>query len=865
MTDQISTAGPEDVDTQVADARSELATVSSDSATMAEQIPTAGAEDVDYQVDDANLKLATTTSDSATVKEHIPTGASENVDTQVTDARFELATTGPNSAMTTKHVPTSGSKDAGTRVADVHFKLTTTGSDSATTTEEIPVGGPEDVDTQVTDALFELATGSNSDIMNQQIPIGDPGDVHTKVADAHFELSTAGSDAAIVGIYGLPGAGKSHLIGELKKILTDKHHLFFDGSKAIADVTPGGLEAFKIASDEQKVHYRGVAIKAIKRTCAYSRKVGLVAGHLLLWDSSSSSFERIDTLEDWKVFTHVIYLNVDPEVLAERCSNDGDRVRVPLNKDPQENLKLLKEWQALEKKTLYDVCSQHGILFVNLCTDVVSEEVVGLVYDFDNHTESDNLFRAELQVDDVFSGRELDTVMVFDGDKTLGPHDTGAMFWTEMAKQMKVDDEGPLRRLFSGPMGYSYVAFRQATMLYEAAADEQGFDQVCERVSAQVTLYPEILTLLQEAARSQNIAAVVMTCGLRRVWQKVLKREGLAEHVEVVGGGRISDRIVVNAQTKALLVAHLQNKYKFRVVAFGDSPLDINMLRQADQAIVVVGDESIRSKTMEAALKEAIETEAFEVKQLVLPASVSPRLTPELLPLADGDISNFVEVVVPSKFTFEHATDTGAAKLLTTTMRNAANNGPALQAAHHNAGSYLAVQYVSEILGLEEISIPHVQGHTTTGHRLQDESKTLIVAMMRGGEPMARGVYDTFPSATFLHASGPEDVTTQHLKRMRNLILVDSVINTGGSIVKFIQHIRRRSESVRIVVVTGVLQKQCNARRNELSKMGDAGEMSVVALRLSENQFVGVGGTDTGNRLFNTTHLEEEGEGDAVV
>lgn len=32
-------------------------------------------------------------------------------------------------------------------------------------------------------------------------------------------------------------------------------------------------------------------------------------------------------------------------------------------------------------------------------------------------------------------------------------------------------------------------------------------------------------------------------------------------------------------------------------------------------------------------------------------------------------------------------------------------------------------------------------------------------------------------------------------------------------------------------------------------------DFNLVALRQSENQFTGSRGTDTGNRLFNTTHL----------
>jgi hypothetical protein len=38
----------------------------------------------------------------------------------------------------------------------------------------------------------------------------------------------------------------------------------------------------------------------------------------------------------------------------------------------------------------------------------------------------------------------------------------------------------------------------------------------------------------------------------------------------------------------------------------------------------------------------------------------------------------------------------------------------------------------------------------------------------------------------------------------------------------------------------------------ELAGMGD---VSLVALRISKNKYTGTGGTDTGHRLFNSTHL----------
>lgn len=197
-----------------------------------------------------------------------------------------------------------------------------------------------------------------------------------------------------------------------------------------------------------------------------------------------------------------------------------------------------------------------------------------------------------------------------------------------------------------------------------------------------------------------------------------------------------------------------------------------------------------------------------------------------------------------------------SAKLLATPMRNSAIAGPALREAHRRAGAYLATEFVTSIIGLEEHQTPHVMGHQSTGYRLQHEQQTTIVALMRGGEPMADGINDVFPLAMFVHANSPEEVKFHHVERQSQVILVDSVVNTGESIVNFVQAIRRLHPTIRIIVVAGVVQEQFLDPKGESYKIltGD-GKINLVALRHSSNKFTGSRNTDTGNRLFNTTHL----------
>ena len=191
--------------------------------------------------------------------------------------------------------------------------------------------------------------------------------------------------------------------------------------------------------------------------------------------------------------------------------------------------------------------------------------------------------------------------------------------------------------------------------------------------------------------------------------------------------------------------------------------------------------------------------------------------------------------------------------------------GSELRQAHRSVGWYLAIEYLSSnnIIGLEEYDITHVNNSLTTGHRLRHDSKTTIIALMRGGEPMAFGVADAMPTAMFLHANSPDDVKSHHITGQCTVVLVDSVINSGGTILAFIQHIRKLHATIRIVIVAGVVQNEVVER----GKFTSYANVKLVALRISRNKYTGSGGTDTGNRLFNTTHLErtstqqEENEG----
>ncbi|KAI0401088.1 uracil phosphoribosyltransferase-domain-containing protein [Xylaria palmicola] len=672
----------------------------------------------------------------------------------------------------------------------------------------------------------------------------------------HAEAAASSkSPPVIVGIYGIPGSGKTYLLHQLAKELGRDEFSLYEGSQVIDSQVPGGLEAFKELPAHDQFMWRERAIEVVKTECENSGKLGVVAGHFMFWTEGQGEGQAVYTPADLKTYTHILYLDVPADLVSQRCRDDAERNRVVNSVDH------LRKWQDEEIAQLRQLCSRHNILFCVLPAQASpANRVSQMLRDFRRHTEAYNLTRAQATLDEILWAQTgLQTMLVFDADKTLTSQDTGDIFWSLTGQGAQ-----QLKSLFGGPMGYTYTAFRQATLMYEEAADEERFDQLCATVASGVEIHAQFLALLKLAAEKTGISAVVVTSGLRRVWEHVLKREGLSNTVKVIGGGRISNKFVVTANVKAAIISRLKHVHYMYVVAFGDSPLDLPMLNRADEAYVVVGLEDLRSKTMDAALSQAIEKDGLRASQVLLPAHAPPRLNIATLPVVQ--VSELMDLRFPlwcrrskvrPKIEVELRTaSSDTAKLLMTPTRDASIKGPDLREAHRRIGWYLATEFMADLVGLEEYPIRHVQGHEIEGFRLGSEKHTLIVALMRGGEPMALGVSDALPGAMFLHAKDPTDVLGRHLDEQDTVIIVDSVVNSGKTVVQFARHIRALKPMVRIVVIAGVVQCGCVEPGGPIDVLDGELDISIIALRLSENKFTGKGTTDTGNRLFNTTSLE---------
>ena len=153
-------------------------------------------------------------------------------------------------------------------------------------------------------------------------------------------------------------------------------------------------------------------------------------------------------------------------------------------------------------------------------------------------------------------------------------------------------------------------------------------------------------------------------------------------------------------------------------------------------------------------------------------------------------------------------------RLISITKSNSGLSGPVLAQAHMQLGSLLA----------ENISI--------------DPDDTTVIAMLRGGIFFAEGIY--FKLGCKFQLYDPKRESFQR-PETKNVILVDSVINTGKTILDIIQ--------------PDMLVACCVINENAVAMLNN----QLYTVRVSSNSFIGsniqhqVGnkGPDTTMRLFN--------------
>ena len=199
----------------------------------------------------------------------------------------------------------------------------------------------------------------------------------------------------------------------------------------------------------------------------------------------------------------------------------------------------------------------------------------------------------------------------------------------------------------------------------------------------------------------------------------------------------------------------------------------------------------------------------------------------------------------------KHFTERKAVQLIATESRRIDITPHRLSQVHIEIGKYLANEILEEF-ELENCEIKHSQG-IKVGKQLSQEKNIIILDFMRAGVYIGDGLRYIFQNSPYHHIYPERDqgLSEKELKMLyflkdKIVIIVDSVINTGNTMIPVIQQISNYNPKK--IIVT------CQVMPFDTAEMLEKRfpDVSFYIFRLSDNKYVGKGITDTGNRLFGT-------------
>lgn len=244
---------------------------------------------------------------------------------------------------------------------------------------------------------------------------------------------------------------------------------------------------------------------------------------------------------------------------------------------------------------------------------------------------------------------------------------------------------------------------------------------------------------------------------------------------------------LVSADTKCYVTKLLRAK-GYTITAYGDSKNDLYMLKEADNGYLYIGKRISRS---------LLDSDLYGIDFIYDKSTV-------VIDDIDDAISDDVAI----------------------TKSSSGINGSLLATAHLRLGERI-VKEIKTIIPTQN---------------------TAVIVMERGGRFFGDGLYSAFGGVFYPYNPSKDEIPD--ISKHDFVIIVDSVINTGRSILRVIESIKRDNPKIEISIAVNVIQ------RNALDKMK---QYKIFSIRVSDNYFIGKKqavqtgdtGPDTADRLYN--------------
>lgn len=339
-----------------------------------------------------------------------------------------------------------------------------------------------------------------------------------------------------IALYGMPCAGKSTLMDRI----TDAKVI--NGSQELRRICGG---SFLELSEEEKHQVR------IK----YTEYINGLNDEVIVSDGHYSFMETVAFTEaDGELYDIFIYLYCSPENLKERYALSEKN-----GKFAGESIESLRQWQEFEINNLREECHRRNKDFY-----VVS----------DNEEEQNKFFDFLSLLREGFSSYDLatdicnqimeqfnkqDILYMVDGDKTIIIQDSYRFCCNGKTK------------IFDGDFYTGYQSFLFEKELQTASIDKSKI--------AEITINNEVYDIVA----SNNY--VVLSSGIKDLWSDIANAKNL---------GTIFASPYISADVKYYVVKQLR-EHGYTIFAYGDSKIDLYMLREADKGFLYIGKRISRS------------------------------------------------------------------------------------------------------------------------------------------------------------------------------------------------------------------------------------------------------------------------------
>ncbi|GAQ42883.1 hypothetical protein AKAW_05144 [Aspergillus niger] len=618
----------------------------------------------------------------------------------------------------------------------------------------------------------------------------------------------------MIGIFGLPGSGKTHLLNQLRRELEGGPFSFYE------------YEEVKKACLVHWFAYDS-AFESISHECDDAGVTGIATANYMQPDDFGDR-PYTTLLDDGTLnrpFTHIMYVNTPVEVAHQRCMEDAEKNHLTWC-----SLDYFRKWADEEIIGLKDTCFDRKIMFTMVDPHDLPK-IITLIHTFQlDRNEEHNQGIVDQCIDEVVAPwqGQVDKVLVMDCDGVFAPKYEEQAFW-EMFYFGESNDKRPralpMRHPWCG-FNEDYSECRQSSLAYEQAVADGRFDEACGKAASVVALYPEIRSFLHRVSKCPRLRIILVTSRLRLLWERVLAQEGLSQSVKVIGSGPLSNGYIVTPTAKERLIERLRTVHSLQVWAFGGHGSPEHMLHRAHYSIILrrpdnrfyneVWLSDVASKLKGS--KDCIDSTTLHLKDLEEPA--------------------FLDQIIQHQFTLAHATHKGVAKLLHTKMLRTIYfpDQRLEEKVYHEVGWYLASEYISELGGVEEAAIDVSEEPKATGYQLVRESGMLTIPLEGGSHQMAAGIRDVFQKACTLRTVYPEYIDDDHLREIHTVVLVEAVADSAEVITRYVNHIHRVKPCLPIVVVAGILQAELVAPGGPLHSLIRGGPITVVALSLAKGR-----------------------------